>query len=160
MSNRTRFAGYPAAVAYHEPGGKARDRAQHLLWGDWIGLTGREQGSWLQAHVRGVERRGGRARPVWLHRDGCTDERILEVNFVDIGQGDGCLIVTPDDRKIVIDAGKRDHMFRFLRWRFGKFLKETAFESFVISHPDLDHYGGFRPLLDHKKVRVLSLIHI
>jgi len=39
-------------------------------------------------------------------------DRILEVNFVDIGQGDGCHVVTPSDDHFIIDAGQGDNMFR------------------------------------------------
>lgn len=56
-------------------------------------------------------------------------ERLLELIFVDIGQGDGCLLITPDDRIVVIDAGAGDNMLRFLRWRFRGFYKRIDFEA-------------------------------
>ena len=68
--------------------------------------------------------------------------------FVDIGQGDGCLMITPDDKLFVIDAGAGDNMLRFLRWRFRGFGKRLDFEAAIISHSDLDHYGGFEGLFD------------
>ena len=59
----------------------------------------------------------------------------------------------------MIDAGEGDNMFRFLRWRFGKFAKKFTFESFVISHPDKDHYSGFTDLLENDKVYVDAIFH-
>jgi hypothetical protein len=50
-------------------------------------------------------------------------------------------------------------MMRFLRWRFGGFNKEIEFESFIITHPDSDHYRGFSGLLQHKKVLAETLYH-
>jgi beta-lactamase superfamily II metal-dependent hydrolase len=75
-------------------------------------------------------------------------ERILEVNFIDIGQGDGCHIVTPKDKHFILDAGAGDNMFRFLQWRFNLKTAKTPPPAFtgIISHSDNDHYGGFSNL--------------
>ncbi|MBR4134837.1 MAG: MBL fold metallo-hydrolase [Bacteroidales bacterium] len=72
-------------------------------------------------------------------------ERILEVNFIDVGQGDGCHVVTPDDKHFLIDAGGSDNMYRYLKWRFNLKTAKVAPPPFsiVISHSDADHYGGF-----------------
>ena len=150
--DRTRFAAYPSAVVYSKPNTTATKNAvQHLLWGDWISLKDGVQGHWREVRARNVDG--------WMDVRDITEERLLEVNFVDIGQGDGCLVVTPEDKWLVIDAGERDNMYRFLRWRFGRFQKEIAFESFFITHPDKDHYYGFKALLEHEKVRVGTLYH-
>jgi beta-lactamase superfamily II metal-dependent hydrolase len=94
-----------------------------------------------------------------MHRDDIQRERLLEIVFVDIGQGDGCLLVTPDDRHMVIDAGVGDNMYRFLRWRYGGFERPWQFESAIISHPDSDHYGGFGALFDEENVTFGTLYH-
>lgn len=72
-------------------------------------------------------------------------ERILEVNFIDVGQGDGCHIVTPDDKHFLIDSGGSDNMYRFLKWRYNLSKNKKCSISFtvVISHSDTDHYQGF-----------------
>jgi len=150
---QTAFAGYPSAVIYGEPvPGKTRGRRalQHLIWGDWLKVTDAD-GDWRRVKSRGVDG--------WLHQDLIQSERLLEVNFVDIGQGDGCLIVTPKDRFILVDAGAGDNMFRFLRWRFGRFRRRITFEAAVITHPDQDHYHGFQPLFEHEKVHFESVYH-
>ncbi|MFO1319375.1 MAG: MBL fold metallo-hydrolase [Burkholderiales bacterium] len=143
-----RFCGFPDAVVLDAPGGKP---VKHLLWGDWLELTGRTQDDWVSVHARGESG--------WLRRTAIQTERLLEVVFVDIGQGDGCLLSTPTDRHLVIDAGEGDNMFRFLRWRFGQFHRRFEFDAFVITHPDADHYGGFAPLVDEKNVAVRTLYH-
>ncbi len=149
---QTRFAAYPSAVVYAKPHTTATKNAvQHLLWGDWLELRDGRDGPWHEVRARGVDG--------WMHEDDFVEDRLLEVNFVDIGQGDGCLVVTPDDKFLVIDAGERDNMYRFLRWRFGQFKKDINFESFFITHPDKDHYFGFKALLEHENVHVGTLYH-
>ncbi|MEQ8810172.1 MAG: hypothetical protein RIE59_13960 [Imperialibacter sp.] len=80
-------------------------------------------------------------------------DRVLEVNFIDIGQGDGCHVVTPDDKHFIIDAGKGDNMFRFLAWRFNLKYARSSPPNFtgIISHSDADHYGGFGKLFTAQK---------
>jgi beta-lactamase superfamily II metal-dependent hydrolase len=148
------FVSYPSAVHYGEKGAAAATRGKkplnQLLWGDWAKIL-EISGNWVKIRSR---RNNG-----WVRKENLQTERILEVNFVDIGQGDGCHIQTAEDKSIIIDAGERDNMYRFLRWRFGKFAEDYTFESFIISHPDKDHYLGFEKLLDHPKVHVDAIHH-
>ena len=143
MATSTRFAGYPSAVVYDKPEGKKKG-LQHLLWGDWLRLKSGRKGNFVEVHARGVDG--------WMHKEDIQKQRLLEVVFVDIGQGDGCLLVTPDDKHMVIDAGQGDNMKRFLRWRYGGFKEPWKFECAVISHPDADHYGGFDALFDEENI--------
>jgi beta-lactamase superfamily II metal-dependent hydrolase len=80
------------------------------------------------------------------------DTGLLEIYVIDVGQGDGILVRTPDDRWHMIDAGvsnERQMLRRgapnFLRWKFKTDLRRdrVSLENAVISHPDFDHYGGF-----------------
>lgn len=138
-----RYAGYPTAVVYDKIG-KGRKALKELLWGDWMVVTGEEKDGHLPVKSRGCTG--------FIDKDLAMTSRVLEIIFVDIGQGDGCLVVTPDDKHILVDAGAGDNMHRFLRWRYGRFQKEFAFEAVVMSHSDLDHYGGFSRLFDEPKL--------
>ena len=147
------YAGYPSAFLFDTPGGKKKKKVQHLLWGDWMKVL-ENDGDWVKVHSRGSDG--------WIEASNVQDTRLLEVNFVDIGQGDGCFIVTPDDRFILVDAGAGDNMFRFLRWRFGLKSSPTRkirFDTAIMSHPDLDHYGGFEPLFESKNFAFETLYH-
>lgn len=157
MDARSAFAAYPSAVVYQKPGSRAvKNAVRQLLWGDEVTLTGAQRGRWWEIRVRSVK------GEVWVQEKDLQEDRLLEMNFVDIGHGDGCLIVTPQRRRVVVDAGERDNMFRFLRWRFGKsrrFSEDVHFEAFVITHPDKDHYAGFGRLVGHPRVHVRALYH-
>lgn len=142
------FAGYPTALIYDQPNGKPR---KQLLWGDHVSLTGPAAGGWQPVKSRGV---AGFMPETSLH-----NERLLEIVFVDIGQGDGALVITPDDKHLLIDAGQEDNMYRFLRWRYNRFQQPFKFEAAVISHPDQDHYKGFAPIFADTKISFRSIFH-
>jgi beta-lactamase superfamily II metal-dependent hydrolase len=143
------YSGYPTAKVYKNKGDKKN--IHELLWGDWVKVTGAKSGGWYPVRVRGVSG--------WMKAGDLGKERLLEIVFVDVGQGDGSLIVTPKDKHMVVDAGISDNMYRFLRWRYGGFKNKWTFESAVITHPDQDHYAGFDKLLDESNVVFENIFH-
>jgi len=155
-------------VVIRSSSSKKSDALNHLLLGDWLRYTGEQTADWAKVRSRGVTG--------WLPKSSFSEHRLLEINFVDIGQGDGCHIVTPDDKIILIDAGEGDNMFRFLSWRYNlrrlqvigvdgviegdeKARGPVEFDHVVISHPDKDHYYGFHLIFEHKKVKPLKIYH-
>lgn len=149
MANETRFvAGCPTAFIYESIDGKAK---KQLLWGDHVRVTGATNNGWEPVFSRNVEG--------WMRTADLTSDRLLEIVFVDIGQGDGALIVTPDDQHLLIDAGQEDNLYRFLRWRYGRFQRPFSFAGAVVSHPDMDHYKGFGPIFSDPNIRIKALYH-
>ena len=145
-----RFAAYPATVVFAKPDGKTP--LEHLIWGDYIGVRGPKEGGWVRVCTR-------RVKEGWVREKEIQKEHLLEIIFVDIGQGDGSLLVTPDDKHILIDSGAGDNFIRFLRWRYPKFATRRDFEAIVISHPDSDHYAGFSGLFKEENVFVGTIYH-
>lgn len=143
-----KFAGFPTSQIFNAPNGKAK---KQLLWGDTVDLTGPSAGGWQPVKCRGVS---GFMRDSDLEPD-----RLLEIVFVDIGQGDGALIITPDNKHMLVDAGEADNLYRFLRWRYDRFAKPVTFEAAVISHSDQDHYQGFAPIFAELKASFANLYH-
>jgi beta-lactamase superfamily II metal-dependent hydrolase len=88
-------------------------------------------------------------------------KRILEIYFVDVAQGDGCLIITPEDKFLLIDAGEGRNMAAFLRWKFNlkTFPGNITFENTILSHSDLDHYKGFLEVLKEPKIKFQNVYH-
>ena len=147
MSSKYRYAKYPSAKVYDKKG----NQIKHLLWGDWVSLEGPADKGKVPVHVRGVNG--------FMCESDLVTERVLEIVFVDVGQGDGCLVVTPDDEKIIIDAGEADNMYRFLAWRFNFLGGVRTFDAAIITHPDKDHYNGFKQLFKDSKVRFKRVYH-
>ncbi len=142
----------------------SKNAVNHLILGDYLKYLGETNGEWAKVKCRGNEG--------WLKADWFTEQRLLEINFVDIGQGDGCHIVTPDNEVILIDAGEGtgftgkggDNMTRFISWRYNLRCRSPAAAPFnidhaVISHPDLDHYFGFYSLFSHPKLAFKTISH-
>ncbi|MBF0538127.1 MAG: DNA internalization-related competence protein ComEC/Rec2 [Nitrospirae bacterium] len=75
----------------------------------------------------------------------------MRVVFIDVGQGDGAVVETPNGRVVVIDTGKSGREVEgYLRYR-GK----DEIDAIVLSHADNDHSGGFFRLLDKFKVHTV-----
>jgi beta-lactamase superfamily II metal-dependent hydrolase len=132
-----------------------RRKAKQILWGDWLNVEEETEDGWSKVKW-GAQR-------YWVRTNECQDERPLEVVFVDVGQGDGCLLVTPhsppEEKVMLIDAGEGDNMYRFIGWRFGKLKKEFNFHAAIVTHPDQDHYKGFQKLFDQKLFSFEKVYH-
>lgn len=71
----------------------------------------------------------------------------LEVHFIDVGQGDSIFIKTPDNKTILIDAGKHyDPQMKYNPFLYLKNQNIEQLDAIFISHPHDDHYNGFKYL--------------
>ena len=87
------------------------------------------------------------AAALWLSACNTADER-LQVHFIDVGQGDSALIVTPQRQSILIDTGEQpEAILASLR----KYLPQGAqrIDLVVITHPQSDHGEALWAILDH-----------
>lgn len=165
LTRKNYFIAAPDVYLRAEPG--RGTKLNHLLLGDWLRYLDEAENGWVKIHCRGDNG--------WVPEDAVTPDRALEVNFVDIGQGDGCHIVTPDDEIILIDGGEGDNMHRFLTWRYntrsrnvtrakgfdvGKRPRDPKkIDHVVISHPDADHYYGLRHVFGDPKFSFGAVFH-
>jgi len=86
---------------------------------------------------------------------------ILQVNFVDVGQGDAIFIQFPRGGNLLIDGGKIKDARKKLKpylWRKGI----RKIDVLVLTHPDADHVGGLVPILKGFRVGMVlepGLVH-
>ena len=73
-------------------------------------------------------------------------QNYLRVTFIDVGEGDSCLIQTPGGKNIIIDGGKTNQGKKILS--FLKKKKIRKIDTMVATHPDMDHIGGLLAILD------------
>jgi hypothetical protein len=145
-------------VGLREDGGKIHlveeDRTtivRQVLWGDFLKVDREEPDGFLRIDWAP---NSDNPQKLFIHKDDTVETRPLEVIFVDVGQGDGAVLITPErdahERILVIDAGERGNMRQFLDDRF-KTSHGFDFEAAVITHPDKDHYLGFEEVFrDHR----------
>ncbi len=136
-----------------------------LLWGDRLKI--------LQKGTKRTKVKA-RGKTGYVKNTDLGGEALLELYFIDVGQGDGVLIVTPDFKHIFLDGGfarkYQDHgknASDFVDWKFTKEYGETTItiDAMIASHCDGDHYGGLWDLLKNddeilaKKIKLKAFYH-
>ena len=143
----------------------------HLLWGDRVKVLERDECS-------GTVKIFARGSYGTVAASDLGGEPLLELYFIDVGQGDGVLVVTPEGHHLVVDGGDRrcrqqtgKSAADFIDWKFHKdYLRKRGrgtdadwirLDAMIVTHADLDHYGGLRDLVDREteaKVDELSTL--
>jgi hypothetical protein len=153
---------FDAFVGYHGEKGvpfeldREKDAKTEVLWGDGVYFL--DEPDKQRAGFRFVRVRGQMG---WIGDQYLDGKALLELYFIDVGQGDGVLIRTPDFRHVLIDAGfPRKHQptkksgADFVDWKFHREYDRDAdgktiyLDAMIASHNDYDHYGGLDDLLD------------
>jgi beta-lactamase superfamily II metal-dependent hydrolase len=138
------------AVPMYANAADTRGAIGYLLWGDGV--------RYLQdPQTNGRRRVRARGRTGWVGASALGGKSLLELYFIDVGQGDGVLVKTPDFRHLLIDGGypraqqpSRKSAADFVDWKFVKDYGSRTIEldGMIASHNDFDHYGGLDDLLD------------
>lgn len=133
-----------------------------LIWGDSVFLQ-EELGNKTTVKVK------ARGVPGYVKTAEINTTALLEYYFIDVGQGDGVLIVTPDRKHIMIDGGyirskqlTKRNAADFVDWKFAKDYGKTkiSLDVMMTSHNDEDHYGGLWDLLNKAEVKELEIMNI
>lgn len=83
------------------------------------------------------------------------ESKALEVDFLDVGQGDAILIKTPDHQRILIDGGPSNAVVE----KLGKNLPfyDKKIDLIILTHPHADHLDGLIEVLKRYEVeKILS----
>ncbi len=80
------------------------------------------------------------------------NENELRLHFIDVGQGDATLIEFPDGRTMLIDAGNGSEGANKELISYLKALKIKYLDYIVVTHADVDHFGGFEEVFEHTEV--------
>jgi len=128
-----------------------------FIWGDRVRVLN-QQGDARLVGGRGAER--------WVHKRHLGGQPLLEIYFIDVGQGDGALVVTPAGDNIMIDGGNvrsnqngGRNAADFVDWKFYKDYLDKAdrsdatktriqLDAMIATHNDIDHFGGLYDLID------------
>ncbi len=125
---------------------------REVIWGDLVQVL-----KWGSTKCD-VRVRGTRGQ---MKRDDIATEGLLDVYFIDVGQGDGILVRTPDSKHMLIDGGLAridqqtgKNAADLVDWKF--FIDygdhRVRLDSLMASHSDADHFGGLHDLLRDTKL--------
>jgi beta-lactamase superfamily II metal-dependent hydrolase len=119
-----------------------------LIWGEPCEVKGNSTGGKVKVRAWGLDGT--------MDAKDLGDERLLEIYVIDVAQGDGILVHTPDDKWHLIDAGNTSANQQlnkgapnFIGWKFRKGLERdtVSLENVMFTHADLDHFGGLIDVL-------------
>ncbi len=79
-----------------------------------------------------------------------SNSHLLQVHFLDVGQGDAVFIETPDGVQVIIDGGRDSAVIREL----GAVLDfaDRTIDVMIATHPDSDHIGGLIDVLERYQI--------
>lgn len=138
---------------------------KYLILGDWLDVEDHPTDpsqfivNWRTWNAR--TKTAGVSKYV-IAKNKCQSDAFLEMIFLDVGQGDGCIVNVPDGNSqkiMIVDAGERSNMHGFLEWRFRNVDGNARFHAAVISHPDGDHYKGFQTIFNDQRVSFEMVYH-
>ena len=78
------------------------------------------------------------------------DRQMLEVSFLDVGQGDAILIESPTGVQILVDGGRDRSVLRELGKQMD--LLDRTLDVVIATHPDADHISGLAHVLERYHV--------
>lgn len=129
-------------------------RVNHVLLGSILEVLDKDD-DWLNVDSLGKGKSG------WVHEDHVRDTPILKTFFVDVGQGDGAIVESPEGIMLV-DGGPNSNFFKFMQNRYRRILRsgqQIEIKALVVSHPDFDHYNGLTTILKDHRFKVGTIYH-
>lgn len=157
------------ANVYSKPGRKG---FLHTIgWGDWVDVeevtsehvristskyVKKPDGSILreatEAFIAPTKGSGVKPKDVVIP---AVRSKVLKVNFVDVQQGDGAVIETPDGKIMLIDGGDNQMFARYLAARYPESSEANPqkIDCILVTHGDADHFQGLTEIFESETNR-------
>ncbi|MDZ4287323.1 MAG: MBL fold metallo-hydrolase, partial [Prosthecobacter sp.] len=137
-----------------------------LAWGDQVTVVGRTASAVQVEFVEFIEQADGSIlpkattgfiKPTASSKIKAADvtrplaeNEVLKVNFVDVQQGDGAIIESPDGKIILVDGGDNQMFARYLAGRFRGTSQASPkkIDCILVTHGDADHFEGLPDILE------------
>ncbi|MBI2677058.1 MAG: MBL fold metallo-hydrolase [Candidatus Yanofskybacteria bacterium] len=83
-----------------------------------------------------------------------SNDGLLHIYFLDVGQGDAIFVETPSGKQILIDGGPDETILQ----RLGEVMPfyDRVIDLVINTHPDADHLAGLLSVLERYKVLAIA----
>ena len=166
----SQFINIHLAVVYDQPVKKDASIITTLAWGDVIEVV-KVAKDHVQIELSSFNRETG--QPMMIEgyiipsKSGpkpkditapLKENKVIKVDFVDVQQGDGAIVETPDGKIMLIDGGDNQLFARYLAARFGgsSASKPRKIDYIVVTHGDADHFNGLIEIFNTEEDENLS----
>lgn len=141
---------------------KTGEKSQVVLtWGDQVEVLGKSDGrTKVRVHGRGPRPFTGTVKGNLPTQK----EGVLHFSMIDVQQGDGMMMQTPQGKKVFIDGGDNQLFARFAAARYPNTTKDAPLvvDAMIVTHGDADHFDGLNKIKDsetHKTPRKRLFIY-
>ncbi len=87
---------------------------------------------------------------------GCNQTSdVLSVHMIDVGQGESILIITPNNKTILIDAGEASQGKKVKSYLLKN--KINKINLLIVTHPHTDHIGGLPEIINNFEVEKIIM---
>ena len=107
----------------------------------------KKQGRWLKWAILGLALAN---LFVWLAAGEAADQKILEVWFFDVGQGDAAFAQLPNGVQVLIDGGPNSQVLEKLGQAMPFYDRDI--DWIILSHPEKDHLAGLIAVLKNYQI--------
>lgn len=116
-----------------------------FYWGDKVEIIDRSEAG-MRVAVHGA--RGVVASGIISAKTKLRDDGLLRLSMVDVQQGDGLILETPEGRVMFIDGGDNQLFARHANARFPDTSEDDPLivDLMLITHGDADHFDGLNEL--------------
>jgi Metallo-beta-lactamase superfamily len=139
-------------------------RGRHLVtlaWGDRVEMTGETDKHVLVEVAMGRDPRPAKVAGRITKRSGTpvvatpSEVKVLQVDFVDVQQGDGSVIESPKGKVVLVDGGDNQLFARYLAARYGGTTENRPkrVDCIVVTHGDADHFRGLTRIRESESHR-------
>lgn len=147
------FAGEAETKLYREEGGDKKEFTSVLL-GSWLGVIDEDDEGWLK--VINYDEIG------WVREVDTRPKSCLKIFFIDVGQGDACIIEVPGKR-MLLDGGPNQNLKNYLsEWKYDwmeNSSERIRFDAVFVSHFDHDHFKGLISIIRDSNYEFGTVYH-
>ncbi|MFA6376936.1 MAG: MBL fold metallo-hydrolase [Candidatus Paceibacterota bacterium] len=107
----------------------------------------KKQGRWLRWAILGLALGN---LFVWMAVGETAEQKMLEVRFFDVGQGDAVFVQLPNGVQVLIDGGPNSQVLE----KLGQVMSfyDRDIDWMILSHPEKDHLAGLLAVLKNYQI--------